>query len=481
MIKKTVLWRIPLLFGLVFSLNVSAQSIVEKVLPALQGCFSSFISSGKPKTILEELNQPGLKIKSLLFLPHKGWSAADQDSFLNVVSFDALPENLTYSIDFVFPSQKGNASSKEGSLTQFRDYVTGIGKRGKRLIVLSFRMGEAHYRYTHHIYWETSLKPPLDLDGAVAESVFNKLYEEVYGEGAEKMADLFLNAEKATPRLFDKSALNLDRLFFHEREEDLRAFVLSAVENPKEQSEGVEEGGTTPFLISRKIDKRIRYQILSASTLEEVKAIPPDQIKALTNEELTALFNSEEKIQVLDIRLIAPDLQTELLATSPLWKQSVTAYQIAQLDVTAKNIQYVFVPEFKYYTYRPADTIPLSLLSDAQIMEMNRDTFLRDVFLAGDTSLPSIISWEVSDFIRSTKHKFRTAGPEKIMESSLPDKMYAVIAENLGFPSDFDSLTARERRELFKKEMEMMMSGQLTLEIIQAVIKENTAGNHQWF
>ena len=223
----------------VFSLSVLVQPVFGSSLSStLRTCLSNFRTpDSKPSSLLEELSQPGLNIKSVLFVP-------DRVTPVNFGRWFWSPNNVSYP----GPLTELQPFPKTG--VTYSIFTLPLKKKGKGFIVLSF---QAAGGYSHKIYWESSLtQQPLDFDKTVAEKVFNELYERVYGEGAEKMADLLLTALMNPILLNDiERVMNLKSLFFDKSEEDFRVFVLSAFQNLAAQSKTAEKseesnGGPRP-------------------------------------------------------------------------------------------------------------------------------------------------------------------------------------------------------------------------------------------
>ena len=228
----------------------------------------------------------------------------------------------------------------------------------------------------------------------------------------------------------------------------------------------------------------MRRALLESYTIEEIKKLPPETIKTLELTDVFDLFNTPEKIQTLDMRLLPSGFAVTLLIEYPLWRESITPSQIKQLNTTEQGIQYVFVPTFKHYTWRPKEekaVINIDNMSDRQIMDLNRDTFLRNVFLAGDLFVGGILPPVVNNFMILRGKKVKELGFDTVMDDSISKGMHDFIVKKLGFDIEFESMTPELRRKLFKKEIEMMTNNSQQAVIIMDLVRENTDGNHSWF
>ncbi len=403
--------------------------------------------------IANELRLSAAEPQSALFFVHSGWRTSDR-------SIDSLSGEVIRSAEIL--------SKNDELLRLSASYIPlkrekRKGRKAKGLIVLSLRSSSSFF---HAVYWETSLKPPLSLGESEAQALFGPIYETAYGESPEVIMDLISKAEPED--LFHdniESALNLKELFFDSRGDKLRELVLSAVEAPSIPKKPLPNPlNSHRPKISDKASPKLREISWRGWTAEKLGAGPAAWIKSLSLEDIKIAFDSKEKIQALDMSLISPEIQVELLTGSVLWRQSMTRAQIRQLETAAEGIQYVFVPSFKHWTHDP-HLISLHDLSASQIMRIDRDAFLRDVFLAGDHSI-RVISLNVSLFLRDRRRENEGMSGRR----SLSENEYGIIAEKLGFPESFESMNAEQRRLFFEAGARMMLDGNLQQKIIMSII-----------
>ena len=125
--------------------------------------------------------------------------------------------------------------------------------------------------------------------------------------------------------------------------------------------------------------------------------------------------------------------------------------------------------------------ISIDTLTDAQIEKMDRDTFLRDFFLAGDTYMSGLLPLSIVTF--TTKRQRETTKKERdaIINKSLPKKMHDFIAQWLEFNTVFESMTVEQKRELFTAEAKMMVDESQIAKMLESMTQENERGNHNWF
>ena len=434
-----------------------AASPVDRCFKAITGFAAKAPQSARD--ISRDLRDSAAEPQSALFTLHSSWqgtnfSLPEHSLISEVIRNTEIPAKndwfLQYSASYI-PLKKEKRQSK----------------KDRGLIVLSLRSSMG---LVHSVYWKTSLKAPLSLGEIEAQSLFEQIYERVYGSSPEVMLRLIEKAEpEALSHLDINESLSLKELFFIGRRDRLRELVLSAVEDhPLAAHRG--PAPESPFYrLSDKISRRLTEPVLRGRTAEQLKAADADWIKSLSLEEIKIIFDTKEKIQALDMSLLPSGFQVELLTGSVLWRESITPAQIRQLDTAAEGIQYVFVPSFKHWTHDP-HPISLESLSDSQIMRIDRDAFLRDVFLAGDTYIRGYISWEVSDHLAKLKRLAGYSGLSAIMRQSLSEEAHAAIASNLEFPEKpFEAMDAAERRLLFEAEARMMTDGILQNEIMEVI------------
>ena len=63
-----------------------------------------------------------------------------------------------------------------------------------------------------------------------------------------------------------------------------------------------------------------------------------------------------------------------------------------------------------------------------------------------------------------------SCGYEVVMKGSLRKEVHDFILRKLGFDTDFELMTPEQRREVFKKEIEMMMNTSKQVEIINDLV-----------
>ena len=200
--------------------------------------------------------------------------------------------------------------------------------------------------------------------------------------------------------------------------------------------------------------------------------------------DLFSFYDTPEKMQILDMKRLSPEDVVKLLTENRSWRKALTPEQVRQIDVSVPGIQYVFAPTFKSFkhVFRNREALSIDTLSDEQIMSFDRDTFLRDVFLAGDLYVqgPMSRAWDVTQFMIAMQSRAKEKGHDVVMSGSLPKDVHDFILGELGFPIDFESMTPTQRREVFKAEIKMMTNLKQQMEIIEdlvaaAVIAVNAA------
>lgn len=366
-------------------------------------------------------------------------------------------------------------------------------KRGQKgQFVLSFRVNlntKTHHTYQHWIYWPSDAKNST-LSADQVKEIFNEIYKEAYGKTLEWMIEKDVISKTITQNIGILNQLNLydifnfNSLFFKDKAGKLKQHIIESLTHSDQASLALKEPETSHIIPSKKMSQGMRRVILESYTIEEIKKLPPETIKTLELTDVFDLFNTPEKIQTLDMSLLPSGFAVKLLIDYPLWRESITSNQIKQLNATEQGIQYVFVPTFKHYTWRPKEekaVININNMSDKQIMDLNRDTFLRDVFLAGDLFVGGILPPAVNDFMILRGKKVKELDFDTVMDDSISKGMHDFIVKKLGFDIEFESMTPELRRKLFKKEIEMMTNNSQQAVIIIDLVAENETGNHNWF
>lgn len=433
----------------------------------------------KSNRLLEELNNPELSINFTVTM----WPGG------------LIYGNAPMPID---ASHYYSEDSKAGDVKFSFDYIAPARRRNPGTVVLSlviFEEGKSYYR--HSIHWPSRAGKD-KLPENIVEAVFEEIYRKAYGESLqwlirkEVLLGTYEHCMEKGDRLtrFDVyDIFNFNKLFFKDNQDTLRRLIVKAIERPERTNSAseTEEGFRLP---SEKMSFGMRRIYLSRRSSEELQSAFLDNPSVLSLEDIRFLFDTKEKIQALDLRVFPPEVVITLLAQDRLWRESIEPQQLRQIDLSGqKDIQYLFVPTLKYFTRDPGSTvINMDTISDAQL-SMHRDTFLRDVFLAGDFDLPAGIlhlrvqtPWEeASRFKIDRRAEVAILGLDVVMERSLPKGMHDFIVKQLGFSKDFESMTAEQRRELFKKEIEMLNDNRKQLAIIKALVRENEVGQHNWF
>ena len=193
------------------------------------------------------------------------------------------------------------------------------------------------------------------------------------------------------------------------------------------------------------------------------------QKRQLKLEEVAEQFITPKEMQTLDMSLLSPEDVITLLRENRSWRAAIIPDQIRQIDVSVEGIQHVFAPTFKDFIWAPE--ISIDALSDEQVMRLDRDTFLRDVFLAGDLYVSGHLPPDVTEFMIQRKRTVKELGDDTVMSGSLPKVTHDFIVRRLGFDKDFESMTPDERRELFKKEIAMMTDTSQQIDIIEKLVE----------
>ena len=425
-------------------------------------CFSSFhieaswkcrlpFGEKKPSTILEELNNPELTVKSTI-LPGK-WSIP--------LGHGPLGQLQDGQVEFSFVHTLVQNKKEKGQISLlFKINVTSI---------------EPSSDYRHWIHWESDVENP-HIDENTVKIIFNKVYQEVYGVSLEWMIERDIISKTITHiqkgNLNQSDLFNFKSLTFMDKEDQLRRLIArlmaQIIQSPDPTKVTYEKTGLFPTYL--KMTSLMRRIALESYSLKEVKTFPPRRIKTLGLEDLRSLYDTPKKIKTLDMSSVLPEIAVKLLTEYRDWRAAVIATQIKQLDVRTDGIQYVFAPTFKHFVHvSHSEIIGIDLLSDKQIMDMDRDTFLRDVFLAGEVYVSGHAPANVQAFMLNRKIAVKKSGYETIMRGSLPKETHDFIAAALGFDMDFESMTPQQRRKLFRKEIAMMTNPRLQFHIIEGL------------
>lgn len=380
-------------------------------------------------------------------------------------------------------------------------------KKGHFFLSVSIILdAEARYTYDHWVHWPSQTKEA-QLSPDTVREIFNEIYKDAYGGQSlewiiannvfSKAAD---HIEKNYLGQFDVHDLfHFNALFFKGKEQQLKSIVAKVIGEttgePPHQTRPTSEEQPPILIPPAKMIHGLRRMILKSYSIEQLKTIPPAEIRRLPVQDIVELFNTTEKIQTVDMSLLPPKVQMQLLTEYALWRESITPEQVQQLDTSTEGIQHVLVPTAKYYTWRPEEEkkkIGIDTLTDAQIEKMDRDTFLRDVFLAGELFVNGMAPMRIAIFMTERKQEVQQQGRSMIMQKSLPKKMHDFIVQQLGFETNFESMSTEQKRELFKAEIDMMinapqeiagmmMQSHRQFRLLEAVIEENERSNHNWF
>ena len=415
----------------------------------------NFFGKKPSPTLLQELNQPELNIKTAIS-PYTGLYHGDGEP--HPIATDRQKETL-YSFTYYPPLDRK--------------------KKGK--IILYFRTPNSSDQpddYEHWIYWDTDMKESQihkQLNEYLVKALFNHIYKEIYGENLEwfvrhkVIPRVIAHADKNDFSAFEMyDALSLNELLFKTEKERLRQLMLSIIKRPY----FTPANWNLDFYIPEKMNPVLR-KILSES------ADPEEQIHLSSLElthkkrELSSLYDTPEKIKTVDISSIAPELIVDLLRTDRIWREALTPEQVRQLDVRAKGIQYVFAPKYRDFRYTEPDNLHIDTLSDEQVMNIDRDTFLRDIFLLGELYFQGgyFRSSLIGSFIEyRTLEVLDKGGPPAMMKESLSETEYQSIAESMGFDMKFEDMKAPQRRELFKSQIAMMTNYRQQMEIVTHLV-----------
>ena len=441
-------------FYIILILSVFSSYTEANPKGRLLNCWLLFMEK-KPSTISEELNNSDVTIRSTIS-PYTGY----------YIGNEIHPYLMTV------PTK---SSLREGEISYSFTYIPPKSRREKGIIALSFRAdissNKNYYDYRHWIHWDTNVKKP-NLSESTVKALFNKVYENTYGISLDWMiqheviydiVSYGVRNNLTHSNLYD--ALNFNSLLFKDIGNKLRQLIAQVIQ-PSDQ-ETREPQGTHLFL-NPKMTSLMRRIVLGSRSIEEVQSLPAEIVSNLKLEDVLSLYDTPEKKQNLDMSVLSPEMNVTLLSEHRTWREAVTLNQIQQLDVSINGIQYIFAPTFKHFVWEPkSEVINIDTLSDTQIMSMDRDTFLRDVFLTGDLYVQGHVPLNVQSFMLSRKIAIKELGYEAVMAGSLNKNVHDYILKRLGFDTDFENMTPQQRRELFKKEIELMTEIRQQIDIIE--------------
>ena len=435
-------------------LILSSFCLSPFVVEASWKCWRPF-GKKKPSTLLEELHNPELTVKSTM-IPGR-WSVPLGHGPLGRLQ-DGQP-----GFSFAYTQARNKKEKGEVSLL-FKINVTSTDENSSD--------------YRHWIHWESDVENP-HMDENTVKIIFNKVYQEVYGVSLEWMTErdiipkTIIRIQENKLSQFDLyDVFNFNSLLFKDREDQLRRLIarLIAQMTLSPDPTKITYEKTDLFPVHLKMTSLMRKIALESYSPKELKTLPPERIKKLNLEDVRSLYDTPKKIKTLDMSSLAPEIAVKLLTEHRDWRAAVTATQIKQLDVRADGIQYVFAPTFKHFVrVLHSEEIRLDALSDKQIMNLDRDTFLRDVFLVGEVYVKGHAPPNVQAFILNRKIAVKESGYETIMRDSLPKETHDFITTALGFDTDFESMSPQQRRKLFRKEISMMTSPSQQFHIIEGL------------
>ena len=380
-------------------------------------------------------------------------------------------------------------------------------KKGQFFLSMSITLdSETRYTYDHWIHWPSEVRNA-QLSPDTVREVFNEIYKTAYGQTLKWLItnNVFSKAmdhvEKNYLGQFDVHGLfNFNALFFKTQEQQLKSIVAEVIgettgKHPHQTRSTPTEQPPT-LIPPAKMIHGLRRIILNSYSMEQLNTLSSAELRRLPVQDIVEIFNTPEKIQTVDMSILPPKVQVQLLTEHTLWRESITPEQVRQLDTSIDGIQHVLVPTAKYYVWRQAEElarIGIDALTDAQIEIMDRDTFLRDVFLAGELFVDGAAPMKVAMFMTDRKIEVQKHGRSEIMKKSLPRGMHDFIVQWLGgFETNFESMTVEQKRELFKAEIDMMINApqekagmmfksNQQFRLLEAVMQENESRNHNWF
>ena len=375
-------------------------------------------------------------------------------------------------------------------------------RKGQFFLSMSITLdGEARYTYDHWIYWPSEVRNA-QLSSDTVKEIFNEIYKTIFGQTLEWL--ITNNVFPKTMDLVEKNYLsqfdvydlfNFNALFFKTREQQLRSIVTEVIGERSHQTRPTPKEQSSTLIPPAQMIHGIRRIILNSYSIEQLETLPLAEIRKLPVQDIVEIFNTPEKIQTVDMSSLSLKIQVQLLAEHTLWRESITPEQVQQLDTSVDGIQHVIVPTAKHYVWRPEEElarISIDALTDAQIEKIDRDTFLRDGFLAGELFVDGVAPMKIAMFMTDRKKEIQEHGRSEIMKKSLHKKMHDFIVQWLGFETNFESMTAEQKRELFKAEIDMMINApqekagmmfktNQQFRLLEAIMEENERGNHNWF
>ena len=504
--KKIIYLLILNSMFLFFSLNTQAASceggFAERLKQTLFGRSQEPLSlEASREALLKELTNEDVFIQSVVrpSTPHMhfyGNGALPPAKYL----LDA-PKGLVEYAAFYVPGKDIHTSNKKPS-----------EKKGQFFLSMSIILdAETRYTYEHWIHWPSEVRNARLSPDTVRE-IFNEIYKAAYGQTLEWMiaSNIFSKTmdhiEKHYLGQFDVYDLfNFNALFFKTQEQQLKSIVTEVIgevtgELPHQnQTHSTPKEQPSTLIPPAQMIHGLRRIILNSYSLEQLNTLSSAEISRLPVQDVVEIFNTTEKIRTVNMSLLSPKVQVQLLTEYALWRESITSEQVQQLDTSIDGIQHVLVPTAKYYVWRPKEEkkkIGIDTLTDAQIEKMDRDTFLRDVFLAGELFVDGVVPMKVAMFMTERRQEVQEQeqeqGPGVITKKSLPKEMHDFITQWLGFETNFESMTTEQKRALFKAEMDMMINARQEkagmmiktnqqFKLLEAVMEENERGNHNWF
>ena len=423
----------------------------------------------KPATLSEELNDSELTIKSYI-KPFDNYPFGD------------IPD--TSIINGLFPPA-------EEAKAEYAVAYTSSNKQSKKMrVTLIFKtsnsLGQGN-SYQHWIYWDSDVENPDPMmNEETVKAIFDKVYETAYGRTLgwvverKVIPNLLSYARDNNLTYFDiNDAFDFNALLFRgkrgevreDKQEELRRLIAQTVQSSDQGEVSVSKTAES-ILPNPNMTSLMERIVFGSYSAEEFKSIPAEKIKKLVAWEILSLLNTPEKIKAMDMNSIASDIVVRLLTNNRTWREAITPDQLKQLDVRTHGIQYVFAPAFKEFVrVSGSEVISIDGLSDEQIMSMDRDTFLRDIFLAGDLYVEGgYLSPSIETFMTDRQKKVKEKGHEAVMQGSLSEEEYNTISDSMGFDEDFKNMTAQQRRELFKKQIAMMTDFIQQIKIISDLV-----------
>ena len=264
----------------------------------------------------------------------------------------ATPHMRIYGSGIPIPI-KYRLETPKKQITYFAFYVPGkditdrINKReflGKGHFYLSLTIlldAEARYTYRHWIHWPSRANNAKLSEDTVRE-IFNEIYKAAYGQTLEWMV-----ANNVLQKIIDHieknhlDQFNVNSLFFTTKEHQLKDIITEVIGEATEQPHQTHltsQAQTFSIIPPTQIHPGMRRIILRSYSPEELKTLSPAEIRKLPFKDIVELFNTTEKIQTVDMSLLSPEVQVQLLTEQNPWRESITPDQVQQLDTRAKEI-----------------------------------------------------------------------------------------------------------------------------------------------